>query len=164
MRWSAVRSFSSCMHDCVARCSPVPLTRLERKGKLITCRESNPRPTLFRGVSAIEPLIPAATIRPSSPYDWPRVGCHAAADLRPAPLRPRAKWSLLCVCVQCCCFDGTMSFRPTFHKKTWSISPLTAYLKEHEYCCHEPWHNSIHSCRFRVSHWSEVTWLGVKPD
>ena len=28
------------MHDCVARCSPVQLTRLERKGKLITCQES----------------------------------------------------------------------------------------------------------------------------
>ena len=67
--------------ECVARCSPVQLTRLERKGKLITCQESNPRPTLFRGVSSIKPLIPAATIRPSSPYDWPRVGCHAAADL-----------------------------------------------------------------------------------
>ena len=31
---SAVRWFSSCMHDCVTRCSPVQLTRLERKGKL----------------------------------------------------------------------------------------------------------------------------------
>ena len=32
-----------------------------------------PGPTLYCGVSAIEPLIPAATICPSSPYDWPLV-------------------------------------------------------------------------------------------
>ena len=40
----------------------------ERKGKLATSWESNPRPTLYHGVSVAEPLVLAVTIRPSSPY------------------------------------------------------------------------------------------------
>ena len=41
--------------------------------------------TLEQVVLKTDSFYSAATIRPSSPYDWLRVGCHAAADLRPAP-------------------------------------------------------------------------------
>ena len=50
------------------------------KGKLVTSQESTQD---LCSIVEFQPLIVAATIRPSSPYDWPWVGCHRFKLLLP---------------------------------------------------------------------------------